>query len=154
MTETENWLTTNMTFVFNWDPKHNKMETFSFLTADDTTGDVTKILDDTGPLSDNQITSLKTLAKKQSSRHTYYGCDDVFEKMHLILNTALCGDWAGSADKATCESKVAQRFGAGVYPPVETIDHNPVTQAFWNVTSTVSKGYSWDIEEMSYRAYV
>ena len=152
MTDTPDWLSSNMTFVFNWDPQDTKVESFSFETDSNSTELVNSILAGSERLNPTQIGNLARQAGNQSSRHTYAGCDGVFENMHLILNTALCGDWAGGKEREECEEHVADRFGVNALIPL--IGDNPEYLAYWNMTSEVSRDYSWDIEELSYRAYM
>ncbi len=143
------WLTEDMTYIFEYSAKAKRVRTYSFESVQlkKHTELLATLMASQDQIDDVTNRLLVSLSGKRSGEHQMVGetCDGVFKDMHLIWNTAICGDWAGGADKSLCERAVTDAF-------ISELNSSPRLK-FWNTTSPLSVKYSWNVSSLYVNAY-
>lgn len=135
------------TFVFEYSKKARRVRTYSFPTdvaANDVLNDVLK---SEAEILDIVHEKLLKFSKNENAQHLWSdsSCEGVFDNMHMIINTAICGDWAAETDKLKktrdCEKEVVQHA---------TLDVDD--QKYWNLNTTATNGYKFKFDSFRYKA--
>jgi hypothetical protein len=162
--EDANYKDKEYTYVFEYSRKEGRVVTYSFPT--DPSNDVTleKVLQSEGSInSDLHTEKLTQIEGVKWAKHIlHHGCEGVFENMHFVINTAICGDWAGKSSEDTdtvrCQEIIRDDFLTSIDPDYQagqTIpDPGKQTQYpnFWNTNTSTSRNYKFDFASFQYKS--
>ena len=150
------WLTNDMTYIFEYSAKAKRVRTYSFesVKLKKHTELLRTLMSSQDQINDATNLLLVSLSGSRNGEHQLLGetCDGVFKDMHLVWNTAICGDWAGGVNasmRSQCEKTVTDAFISELTSPPSS---TPRLQ-FWNTTSPLSLQYSWNVSSLHINAY-
>lgn len=160
----------NMTFVFEYSAEKKRVRTYSFETDPEHDTLLSQVLESEGHISNSSHTQLMKASGKANGEHLLFGdtCDGVFQNMHIIVNTAVCGAWAGGgiSMENTCNQAVRDDFlsqffpdgtwGSGLVPNVNSKNSIEYTDPnhlhFWNITTPAAKTYRFGFNSFQYKS--
>lgn len=123
------------TFAAEWDPASGRFRTWFWRAGSEPPDVLTRSPTPDSwdvPYSYFQMTDPTCLAKPDIFKERTVCPTSYFKEMRLVLNTALCGDWAGSQKVwgPTC----GRQFQGKTCPEVVAAFPEVLKDAFWNIT--------------------